>query len=245
MRALLLALLALVAVPVAAAPGVSIRWNSCFPDAASRISRSFACDTNAGFELLVGSFQTYEAVPEVTGIEIVVDLHTGRTWPYRPPAVPLPEWWKFRNAGSCRINALSMNFFQYPENEACPDWSGAQAVGGIGTYSVDHGGPGTARILAASAVPAASAAFIAKEVEYFMFNLVVRHDRTVGADACTGCDVPIELVLTSVKLTTPISANDRTLYGPANFTDSNFVIWTPDVVPVAKTTWGAVKSLYR
>lgn len=242
MRALLIILLA--AAPAAAAPGVSIRWDHCFPDPAHRFVRSFACDTNAGSEVLVGSFQIHEVMPEVTGVEIVVDLQTGKYWPYRPGG-PLPEWWKFRNPGSCRMSALSMNFFQNPANEACPDWSAGQAAGGIGAYSVDHSGPGTARLRAASAVPMTAAAFLTPDVEYFSFNLVIRHDRTVGTDACGGCEIPIVLVLNALKLTTPIAANDWTLAGPVNGTDSNFAIWSPNVVPVAKTTWGAVKSLYR
>lgn len=244
MGVVLFVLLALVAAPAAAAPGVSLRWWSCFPDTASRIHRSFACDTNAGFELLVGSFQVSEIMPEVTGLEIVVDLGTGQYWPPQPGG-PLPEWWEFRNPGTCRMTALSMNFSSNPEKEACPDWSGGIAVGGIAAYRVGHAGEGTARILAAAAVPMSAAAFLTPDVEYFSFNLSIRHDKTVGSDACPGCEIPISLILNAVKLTTPVPANDRWLSGPVNGTDSYFAIWSPSVVPVAKTTWGAVKSLYR
>src|SRR5436190_20843571 len=37
-------------------PGVALRWNHCFGEGTGAIVRSFACDTNAGLEELVGSF---------------------------------------------------------------------------------------------------------------------------------------------------------------------------------------------
>ncbi len=237
------ALLLLVAAPAMGGAGVSLRWFSCFPDTASRWNRSFACDTNVGAERVVGSFQIGQIMPEVTGNEIVVDLHTGRPW--SGSSTPLPEWWRFRNAGSCRASALAVALIQNPELEPCPDWSAGQAVGGIGAYVVGIAGPGTARIIMASAVPQASAAFLTPDVEYFSFTLIIRHDKTVGTEACAGCEVPMTLILNSVNVTTPVPAEHRRYSGPVNGTDSNYVVWSPTPVPTRRSTWGAVKSLYH
>jgi hypothetical protein len=224
--------------------GVALRWNSCFADTASRINKIFACDTNAGSDRLVGSFSIGAPTLEnVTGNEIIVDLGTGD--PFFPSGTPIPEWWKFKNAGSCRQTALSMTTAANPEIEACPDWAAGPAVGLIGAYVLDNRGPGTARLLMTSAAPMDVPAFLTSGVEYFSFALTIRHDKTVGAGACGGCDVVMWLVFNSVNLTTPVLANDLRLSGPLNGTDANFAIWAPAPVPTRRSSWSAVKSLYR
>ena len=116
MRTPLTTLVLLLAVGIApgrAQQGAGLRWESCFADAASRFLKVFACDTNTGTDRLIGSFRiNAETMQDVTGNEIVVDLFTG-TFPY-PSEPSLPEWWMFRNAGSCRQNALSVAMVQNP-----------------------------------------------------------------------------------------------------------------------------------
>jgi len=230
--------------------GLALRWDSCFGDAASHINKTFACDTNAGSERLVGSFSIFGDVLEnVAGNEIIVLLRTGLPFgvdaPPPPPAVPMPEWWKFVNAGSCRRTSLSLAVAADPDLEVCPDWAAGQAVGGIGTYQLDFLGQGTARLVMATAVPPASLATLTSGVEYFSFSLTIRHDKTVGVGACVGCDVPVSLVFSQLHVVTPVPANDQSISGPLNLNDSDFATWTPLPVPTRRTSWGAVKSLYH
>jgi hypothetical protein len=234
---------------VAQIPGLALRWDSCFSDGASHSSKTFACDTNAGSERLVGTFSIFDLVMEnVTGNEIVVDLQTGPffiTDPPPPAGIPIPEWWKFVSAGNCRRTSLTMAVSADPDLEVCPDWAAGQAVGGIGAYTLDSRGPGSARIIMATAVPPSNAATLFAGIQYFSFSLTIRHDKTVGAGACGGCDVPIFLIFNRIHVVTPVPASDEFISGPINGSDADVAVWTPLPVPTRRTSWGAVKSLFH
>jgi len=229
-------------------PGVALRWNHCFGEGTGASVRSFACDTNAGVDELIGSFAVYQDMVEVSGNEIVVDVSTAfpRAYmPIPPSGGPLPEWWAFKNAGTCRQAALVAMFTADPANVVCQDWGGGAQVGGLAAYKIDILGPGTARILMAEAVPTTSLQSLTTGVEYYSFTLRIRHDKTVGTGACAGCGTPIYITLNSLKVTTHNNVNDWLLSGPLNGYDANFASW--NLAPVATRTksWGAVKSLYR
>ena len=74
----------LVALP-ASAQNLKLRWNACGGDGGVQ-NRSFACDTNAGSELLVASFVLTGNIPNVVAIESRIDLGFGFG------AVPMPAW---------------------------------------------------------------------------------------------------------------------------------------------------------
>src|SRR5580765_3700898 len=195
-------------------PGVALRWNHCFGEGTGASVRSFACDTNAGFDELVGSFSLYQDMAEVSGNEIVVYVSTYPPYVYPLSGGPLPEWWKLKNAGTCRQPSLSANFTADPANVVCQDWGGGAQVGGLAAYQIDGGGPGTARILLAEAVPTTSLQSLTTGVEYYSFTLRIRHDKTVGTGACAGCGTPMYITLNSLKVTTHNNVNDWLLSGP-------------------------------
>jgi hypothetical protein len=245
---LLLAALLAWSSQVHAAEGVSLRWNTCLIDGGVQ-NKSFACDVNAGAELLAGSFKLGADLGFVSGNEIVVDLATA--------GAALPAWWQFKNVGTCRQGALGINFTPNALELNCPDWGAGLIVGAITAYNIGIKGPTTARIVAASAVsPDARQDLIAGQ-EYLSFNLVISHAKTVGTGSCDGCSTPACIVFLAVKVTTPTPANDRTISGPMNGTDSNWTTWQggggigdseggcPRPLPTEKRTWGAVKALYH
>ena len=138
------------------------------------------------------------------------------------------------------------------------NWASGQSAGGIGAYNIGIAGPNTARVVAALAVPASALADLFAAQEYFSYNLTINNAKTVGTGACAGCTTPACIVFNSVKVTTQVAANDRTLSGPTNGTDSNFCTWQggagtdsnrgvgcPAATPTRNSTWGKVKSLYR
>src|SRR5712691_11289697 len=85
-------------VPTAhAAGGLNLRWNACFGDAGVP-NKTFACDRNTGVNTLVGSFVVGAEVPQVSGIQIYIDVATASS--------TLPAWWQFKNTGSCRATSL-------------------------------------------------------------------------------------------------------------------------------------------
>ena len=81
--------------------------------------------------------------------------------------------------------------------------------------------------------------------EYFSFALRIRHDETVGDGACGGCEVQMLIVFNSIKVTTDTPANDRTLAGPRNGVDADFVLSLPAVVPARATSWSQLKARFR
>lgn len=118
-------------------PGLALRWNRCYGEGGAPI-RSFACNTNSGVEQLIGSFVVPGDMSNVVGNEIIVQVTTGYPfWPYPSPTVPLPEWWRFKNPGACRQNAVSFSTVKDPALSGCEDWAYGQAAGGIGAYTID------------------------------------------------------------------------------------------------------------
>jgi hypothetical protein len=246
---LLCGLLLAMSATVAAASGVGIRWNACLSDGGT-LNRNFACNTNAGGAQIIGTFELGADLLSTSGEEIIIDLASAST--------PLPEWWGFFNAGTCRQGALAISSAAPLSAVNCSDWAGGLATAGIGAYQIGKRGPNTARVVAASAVAPASLQDLAAGTEYFSFALSITNIKTVGSGACGGCSDPVCIVFNSVNMTTPILANNVKLTGPSNGFDSDFCTYQGGggvivdgvpgcgaATPTRNTTWGAVKALYR
>jgi|SRR6185503_13053878 len=241
-------LLALTATVAAAGPGVGLHWNACIVDGGV-VNRNFACNSNNGSNQLVGSFEMGANLPGVVGTEIVVDIASA--------GATLPAWWQFKNVGTCRTAAMTMN--QVISGTAtCVDWALGASAGGIGAYNIGARGPNTARMVAALAVAASGAADLEPGTEYFSFNLLVNNTKTVGTGSCAGCQVPVCIVFNSVNVVPPAPAIGVKLTGPSNGFDADFATWQGGggvvvdgvagcgaATPTSNKTWGAVKSLYR
>jgi hypothetical protein len=244
-------LLAMSATVAAAGPGVGIRWLACLSDAGA-INQNFACNVNTGANSLVGTFQLGAAgLLQTSGNEVVIDIASSTS--------TLPAWWQAVGASACRgPNGISMNFVISPSAVNCADWANAGASGGIGAYNIGARGPNTARIVAAIAVPPSALQDLAGGQEYFSFNVLIGHAKTVGTGSCTGCGNSVCIVFNSINLTTPVLANNVKLTGPSNGFDSDFCTWQGGggvsvggvagcgaATPTKNATWGAVKALYH
>jgi len=248
--------LALPSVAIAGGPGVNIRWDNCYGDSGVA-NKLFACNTNTGAENLVLSFQLPSDLPSVSGEEMVV---------YFEAATPaLPDWWQFKNAGTCRLTALTLGAAPPPGTVNCLDWSQGGATGGIGAYTL--GSPAKATLTAVAAVPGSSIQDLSGDTEYFAASLRISHVKTVGTGACGGCDVPVCIVFGHINVTTTILANNIIMTDGANGQASQIASWqsattlnlvstchmscnalfdcVPTSTPTRNSTWGAVKSLYR
>jgi len=233
-RVLLLSatLLAMTASLASAAPGVNLRWDACHGDGGA-INRNFACNTNAGTNSMRASFELGSAVPGVSGIEASVHIVTD------PPV--LPEWWEFRNAGACRVLALSIQAY---DGTGCFDWAMGQASMNIAGYDVGFLAPNRARVRIVNAVVPDAIQGLSAGVEYTVFALNINNLRTVGA-TCTGCQVPAGIVFNSLGVAS-IDGNIYWIAGPTNGTDSHFIAWQGWLpTPTRRATWRGVKSLFR
>ena len=232
-----------------AAPGVSLRWSSCIGDGGT-YNRNFACDTNAGTNVLVGSFELGTPLTQLSGTGLVIDLRFGQ--------LALPAWWAFTKTGFCRQTSLVLDTALPPDALNCVDWASGQSAGSIGDYRINLNGFGTAKIVMAAAVPASGLADLEAGQEYFAFKLTIDNAKTMGNSSCGGCTIPVCLHLLSIRLTTPVAENDRQLWTSTNGTESTqLAAWQggqtsppqsascPLATPTRRETWGAVKSLYR
>ena len=259
--ATLLLLASTVAHAATSPPGVNMRWDQCYADGGA-MYKTFACDTNAGSERLVLSLELDAPKPDVTGMEFIVSLET--------PGPTLPAWWVFRAPGSCRMASSSFQLLPPPGSANCVDWGAGQSGGGIGAYDVNPFDPvlPRARFRCAVAVPASMV--LEAGTEYFIGSIAIDHQKTVGAGACAGCDVPVCLAFDQVTVTTSSVAGDVLLTRGANYEGSRIVGWQNgltinyqpahfahgfhpatydcvlyDITGSRQSTWGAVKSLYR
>lgn len=256
----------LTAATAAAAPnpsGLNLAWTDCWGDGGTS-NRTFACDTNLGFESINLSFKVDQPIANVCGMEMYLQLAS--------QSAALPAWWSMLNAGTCRPTALA--FVIQPEATwtQCVDWGAGTGNGGsgIGFYNIGAGGPNVVTTAAVVAVPTGSGLSLEPGVEYFTGRFRIAHAKTVGTDACGGCDVPVCLFYSRMRLfVDPGSTLAVTLTSPANTPNSQAVTWqggqftnllhncnsagscvtsfgcTTAPTSARANTWGAVKALYR
>jgi hypothetical protein len=239
-----------------AGPGLALAWNQCFGDAGFAQNANFACNSNTGTHVMVGTFTLASDMPKVTSMEIIIDVATA--------SAALPEWWRFHKPGSnseCRETSLSVNFVLDPA-ATCVDWALGQQVGGVitcptGGPCVDSPkSPNATRIKLPVAVSILLGQNLTGGVAYFAFNVVMNNAKTVGAVSCAGCSVPACIVLNSINVYDENSVN-RFISQPAA-PGSNYVTWQggggvvvgdkigcPAATATRNSTWGSVKSLYR
>ena len=262
-----LLLLALTAGPTLAAPnpfGLNLTWDQCHGDGGTA-NRLFACNTNTGVERLVTSFVVDQPVQNINAMEIYVHIASD--------SPVLPQWWSMKNAGTCRPTSLT--FASLPPNPAstvCFDWANGQAVSGVGFYNIGSPGANAARMAAVSAVPIGSGLVLDPGVQYFTGSFQINHQKTVGTGACSGCQIPVCIYYSYMRLFVDdqTSAPYLVLNTPANTPNSQLATWQsgqfvglqPNCDPVTgvcspsficstqpvdsrASTWGAVKSLYR
>lgn len=105
------------------------------------------------------------------------------------------------------------------------------------------------QLVIALAVSVAALQDLTANIEYFSCNIVIDHQKTIGAGACGGCAGSVCLVLQKIKVNTGVLPNDLTLSGGTT-PGSDMAHWQGsgadcNLVPVKNRTWGEVKAMYR
>lgn len=253
--------------PALAAPnphGLNLTWDQCHGDGGTS-NRMFACNTNAGVHRLVTSFVVDQQIQNVNAMEIYVHIAS--------ESPTLPQWWSLRNAGTCRPSSLSFSTIPTnPSSTVCFDWTNGNGASGIGFYNIGVAGANTVKMAAVAAVPAGLGIVVDPGVQYFTGAFQINNAKTVGTGACSGCQIPVCLVYSYMRLfvESQPSGPYRVLNTPANTPNSQVATWQsgqvvglqPNCDPVTgvcspsfvcstqpvdsrRSTWGAVKSLYR
>jgi hypothetical protein len=205
------------------------------------------CDTESGSQVLYVAFSLGQPVDQVLGIETVVDIQS--------EATTLPDWWHFEPAGpilpaGCHEGALEASR-SFTETACVDPWAGT--TGDALVQDFMPGAPGgrdsQARIRATVSIVATEPALTLEAArQYYGLKLILSNR---GTAACTGCDKAACLVLNSIWLKRPgVPGGDVLLTTPGPL-DANWARWRGasgldcTAVPVRRSTWGQVKSLYR
>lgn len=232
-------------VSTAGAAGLGLRWDQCLGDGGA-INRNFACDTNTGGQSLVTTIVPGADVTDVVGFEHVIL--------FAADAPTLPAWWQFKNALACRRTAFTLGFNNPDPTSACPN-AGTQS-GGIATFEVEGN---TARLLVSNGISSTGfGGTLLGGHEYYGFSLDCTHAGTVGTPSCAGCSIPMCFVYSVANIRRRNTTTAHLISGPANGVDSHYATWQgggnptvgprtgcPAATPIRRSTWGAVRSLYR
>jgi len=224
----------------AAASGLSLAWRDCAPPNGLGFNdQHFGCDANQTELPLFPSFSLAAALDSVFAMELVLDVDVN--------ADPLPAWWHMEPAG-CRPNGWAADASLAG---SCGDpWQG-NGVAAVQGWLPGQGGSGRhGRLLVAAEVLPASAVSLGANVPYTACRILLRSVNTTNC--VDGCATPACMVFNSLLIRSLHLPNDTELFlsGP-EVAGSDRVVWQGGVgadcqaVPTRRTTWGAVKALYR
>ncbi len=224
----------------ARAQGLSLAWQDCRPPTGAGFNgQNYGCQSNIVEIPLFPSFTLAAPVDSVYVMELVIDVDVA--------ADPLPAWWRM-DPGQCRAGGWAA--------DASLSASCSEAWGGVGVASAQGwlaGQPGNnsrhGRLLVAAAVLPDQAVSLDALVPYTACRVLLRTNRT---QECEGCATPACFVFNSLLLRRlPGSSVEEVLIVVAESPGSNMVSWQGGggadclAVPARRTTWGAVKALYR
>jgi hypothetical protein len=235
------------------ASGVGLRWGSC--EGAS--NRNFACDRSSGSELLVGSFQPPGGINQLSGIEVILSVSAGDG--------KVPTWWQTIEAGACRRGGISASFDVSDQTECDDPWSGAATggMGGAATLKVSRynfGDPSGLALWLTAAVPQNAIQAVQSGTKYAAFKLIINHQKSNGASACSGCDTPVCIRLDGIRLVQPgrLQSNGARPESYVDLTDgiggmggaSQVVTWQGGTSNCAAglakpSTWSELKSRFK
>ncbi len=245
----LAAALAAVLAPALAPPAtaqLNLSWDDC--GAAGLDVKTWTCDSNP--DVVARFFVSFKissatALTQLTGAQCDIRLTTS--------GAPIPPWWQFQQAGSCRPSGMAVAF-----NAPCAsavDYFSSRGV--IGGSQYDWGPPtqipSAARLRAVQAVMPVSLAGPVGPGEYYLLTVTLRGSNTVGDGACGGCGAPMGILVNTIQLTQPVGIGDVWLTAEG---DRQWIAWQCGYLgeywsfyncgtPARAPSWGQIKSLYR
>jgi len=224
--------------------GLSIAWDDCrVPLGSGNPNKLFGCGSDIQEFPLFPSFSLPASMDSVYSMELVIDFDIAS-----PAGDPLPAWWLMA-PGGCRANGWAADG---TGSLSCND-----AWGGLGTGSFQGWIPGTpggstrhARLLVAVSTLPQNAVTLLGNSSYTACRVLLR---TVNTSTCMdGCMTPACMVFNSLLIRQLHTPSDiETLISGGEAGGSDRVVWQGgagadcSAVPVRRTTWGAVKALYR
>ena len=227
--------------------GLTLTWNDCPGGATSSSGITYACTGNTDTLQLICSVVVPQTITGVIGAEVVIDIQSAD-----PSAIP--DWWRFDGLGSggCRAGGID-TFFDFSSSPACTDaWLG-NGFGGLQGFTVgppDHTFMNQGRMKQVAAVVSTDAVTLTPGVTYGLLKLAINSNNTTGGTACGGCGISECLVFESALIVVKPGNGSPVTIGSAATPGSDWATWQGTAancaaVPVRRSTWGAIKSLYH
>ena len=227
---------------VTPAQGISIGWQDCRSGGNPGFDRqTFGCGSNTTQLPLFPGIQLSVPIDSVFSVELVIDVDVA--------AAALPDWWSMD--GTCRPVSWTASA---GVTGSCADaWNGANAASSVQGWL--PGTPGSsahhARLLVAAGVLASDFVTLNANTPYTLCRVTLDSRKTTVCPS--GCTTPACMVFNSVLIRRlPGSAVETVLVTAPEAAGANVVIWQPLAgaadcasVPVRRSTWSAVKALYR
>jgi len=217
---------------------LTLTWGSCGEPKIG--NRAFACNTDAGADTLSVSFISDLGVSKVAQIQVFMSLCTDQ--------LATPPWWQVLGAGACREGSLGMARTAAGSN--CNSlWDPAAGL----IQHIEPGGGGLHTSFGFRFVPIVTLAdtALARDVvagrEYELFRLVIHHANTTGPGACAGCSLGASFAVDFIWLF-GVSGIPGDNLGTSSHNSVTWQVPTTacsTITPAQRSTWGALKALYR
>lgn len=223
--------------------GLSIGWGDCRTSPGTGAdNRNFGCGLSINDMPIYAAVRLAAPVDSVISVELVVDVALAD--------VTLPPWWHME-PGGCHGSPPGWGAGLADAASSCPDaWAGAASASIQGWLPGTPGGSANhGRLLAAVATFPGTLATLQAGDPQVLSRLALRGDNTL---TCSGCTTPACLVFNSIIIRRlPGSVPEEIVLWTEEFPGSARVVWQGgsgadcQAVPVRRSTWGAVKALYR
>jgi len=262
-------LLLVPALPTAsiAAGGLNLAWNNCYPSIGAAQDQSFICDDSSPETADANTqvFLLYGSV--IPGIDIHGLIAWGATLDLAVKNPTLDDWWRLA-PGECRggtadtLTTISFAFRQFTNPTACNrKMMDSDSTVEVSNWYYPAGKPANHARYSFAVVRYGSSFNVAAVTQYQLFRVAfdsrnTKLDPAGGTTtACAGCLEPACLALTEVELVVPAAQQPPDGKNLVTWPDQRqFVTWQggaiggsgcPGEVPVRRTTWGELKSMYR
>lgn len=222
--------------------GLSLGWDDCrsSPGAGS-VNRRFGC----GFTLLdmplFPAVRLADPIDSVLSVELVIDVDVAD--------LTLPPWWHME-PGGCHSSPSGWGAGLATTASCADAWAGQGSASIQGWLPGTPGGaPMHGRLLVAVGTLPGMLATLPAGDALALCRLALRGDNTL---TCSGCTIPACLVFNSIIIRRlPGSSPEEIIISNEESVGSAHVFWQDgtgadcQAVPTRRSTWGAVKSLYR
>lgn len=236
------------AAPAAAQPEPILSWDDCRLGGGAT-NKNDPCDSNTGVNKLIVSLEPNGSIPQVNGVQGVLDVSFTGT---------VPDFWHLQNGGARQghiVGDAMVGESNAPFSCGNP-WAAVGNQAGAVSFTLYPGGlPNFGRILFIAAIPGVTT--LSGGEQYLIAVNLLRG----GSTTVPGCATPACLSLLSIRITRPAETPGGDVWACPG--TRSHVTWQGGVSPCpnaldpgprlnpcsptpgSRSTWGSIKGLYR